>query len=89
MEREVVMKIRRLKKGDSIAIFPFSRKYGDFFNAVAFPCPGSGPDLPIQIEEPFKAEFISYDDSIIKVFSEKYYCLVMDISFIRDIDLVF
>ena len=31
------MKVRKLRKMDPIAVFPFSRKYGDPFMAVVFP----------------------------------------------------
>ena len=88
MEREVVMKIRKLSRGDLIAVFPFSRKYGDLFTAVAFPCPGTGPDLPIEIEDPLKAEFIKYEDSVMVLSSPEFRCLVIDIAFVRDIEAV-
>ena len=89
MEREVLVKIRKLRKGYPIAVFPFSRKYGDPFTAVVFPCPGSGPDLPVEIEDPFKAEFIGFEDSIITVFSREYGCLVIDVAFVRDVEIMF
>jgi len=82
------MKIRKLSKGDLIAVFPFSRKYGDLFTTVAFPCPGTGPDLPLEIEDPFKAEFISCEDSVMVLSSPEYRCLVIDVAFIRDIEAV-
>ena len=89
MDLQSQLKVRKLRKGDPIAVFPFSRKYGDPFTAVVFPCPGSGPDLPVEIEDPFRAEFIGFEDSIITVVSDQYGCLVIDVAFVRDIEIMF
>ena len=89
MEREVMMKVRKLRKGDPIAVFPFSRNCGDTFTAEVFPRPGSVPYFPVEIEEPFKAEFIGFEDSIITVVSNQYGCLVIDVAFVRDIEIMF
>ncbi len=88
MEREVVLKIKKLTEGQNIAIYPFSRDFGDPFTAVGYPCPGQGPDLPTELKEPFKAIFLSYSGTVLMVKTRDHPCLLIDFEFIRDVEAI-
>ena len=88
MERDVILKIERLREGQSIAIYPFSWEFGNPFTAVNLPCPGHGPDIPLGLKEPFKAIFLSYSGTVIMVRNRDHPCLLIDFEFIRDIEIM-
>ena len=88
MEREVVLKIEKLREGQNIAIYPFSRDFGDPFTAIGLPCPGHGPDIPLGLKEPFKVIFLSYSGTIVMVKTRDHLCLLIDFEFIRDIEIM-
>ena len=89
MEREVVLKIKKLREGQNIAIYPFSRDFGDPFTAVGYPCPGQGPDLPIELKEPFKAVFLSYSGTVIMIRTNDGKCLLIEAEFIKDVETIY
>ena len=88
MEGEVILKIERLREGQNIAIYPFSRDFGDPFTAVGYPCPGQGPDLPVELKEPFKAAFLSYSGTVLMIRTDGGQCLLIEVEFIRDIEAI-
>ncbi len=88
MEREVILKIKKLREGQNIAIYPFSRDFGDPFTAVGYPCPGQGPDLPVELKEPFKAAFLSYSGTVLMIRTDGGQCLLIEVEFIRDIEAI-
>ena len=88
MEKEVILKIKKLREGQNLAIYPFSRDFGDPFTAAGYPCPGQGPDLPMELKEPFKAIFLSYSGTIVMVKTRVHLCLLIDFEFIRDIEIM-
>ncbi len=88
MEREVVLKIKKLREGQEIAIYPYSMDYGDPMNAIALPCPGIVPDLPMELRDPFKATFLSYSGNVLMVRTKEHACILIDLIFIRDIDAI-
>ena len=88
VERSAITNIKRLREGQNIAIYPFSMDFGDSFNAIGFPCPGRGPDLPIELRDPFQAKFLSYSGTVLMVSTEKYPCLLIDFDFIREVEPV-
>ena len=88
MEREVILKIKKLREGQNIAIYPFSRDFGDPFTAVGYPSPGQDPDLPMELKEPFKAVFLSYSGTVLMVKTRDHPCLLIDFEFIRDIEIM-
>ena len=89
MEREVVLKIEKLREGQNIAIYPFSRDFGDPFTAAGYPCPGQGPDLPMELREPFKAVFLSYSGTVLMLRTDNCQCLLIEAEFIRDVETIY
>ena len=89
MEREVILKIKKLREGQNIAIYPFSRDFGDPFTAIGLPCPGHGPDIPLELKEPFKAIFLSYSGTVLMIRTAKDQCLLIDAEFMRDVERVY
>ena len=88
MEREVVLKIKKLTEGQNLAIYLFSRDFWDPFTAIGLPCPGHGPDIPPELREPFKAIFLSYSGTVVMVKTRDHPCLLIEIEFIRDIEIM-
>ena len=88
MEREVVLRIRKLREGQNIAVYPFSMDFGDPFTAIGFHCPGHGPDLPLELREPFKAIFLSYSGTVLMVRTMDHPCLLIDFEFIREFEVI-
>ena len=89
MEREVVLKIKKLTEGQNLAIYLFSRDFWDPFTAIGLPCPGHGPDIPPELREPFKAIFLSYSGTVVMVKTRDHLCLLIDFEFIRDVEPVY
>ena len=88
MEKEVILKIKKLREGQNIAIYPFSRDFGDPFTAVGYPCPGQGPDLPMELKEPFTAVFLSYSGSVLMIRTINGQCLLIEAEFIKDVEIM-
>ena len=76
--------VRKLTLGQRIAVHPLSTRYGDILTAVAERCDTF--DLsPVSLDEPFQAEFLNFDSTMITVRTEKYQCLRMNINDLEDI----
>ncbi|MCL4314996.1 MAG: hypothetical protein M1454_04655 [Candidatus Thermoplasmatota archaeon] len=45
--REVILKIKKLREGQKIAIYPFSIGFGYPFTALGLPCHRHDPDIPL------------------------------------------
>ena len=76
--------VRKLTLGKRIAVHPLSTRYGDILTAVAERCETF--DLsPVSLDEPFQAEFLNFDSTMITVRTEKYQCLRMNINDLEDI----
>jgi hypothetical protein len=88
VEREVILKIMKLREGQNIAIYPFSRDFGDLFTAVGYPCPGKGPNLPVELKESFNAVFLSYSGTVLMIRTDDGKCLLIEAEFIRDIEAI-
>ena len=88
VEREVVLRITKPREGQNIAVYPFSMDFGDPFTAIGFPCPGHGPDLPLELREPFKAIFLSYSGTVLMVRTRDHPCLLIDFEFIREVEVI-
>jgi hypothetical protein len=89
VEREVILKIKKLREGQNIAIYPFSRDFGDPFTAVGYPCPGQCPDLPMELKEPFTAVFLSYSGSVLMIRTINGQCLLIEAEFIKDVETIY
>ena len=88
MEREVILKIEKLREGQNIAIYPFSRDFGAPFTTIGLPCPGHGPDIPLELKEPFKAIFLFYSGTVLMIRTDDGKCLLIEAEFIRDIEAI-
>lgn len=88
MEKEVVLRITKLREGQNIAVYPFSMDFGDPITAIGFPCPGHGPDLPLELKEPFKAIFLSYSGTVLMVRTSDHSCLLIDFELIRKVEVI-
>ena len=76
--------VRKLTPRQRIAVHPLSTRYGDILTAVAERCETF--DLsPVSLDEPFQAEFLNFDSTMITVRTEKYQCLRMNINDLEDI----
>jgi hypothetical protein len=85
VDKPAIAYIKQLREGQANKVYPYSMDFGNSFNAIRFPCPGRGSDPPIEFREPFKAQFLSYSGTVIKVRTRKYQCLLMDFDFIREV----
>ena len=88
-ESEVVLKIKKLREGQNIAIYPYIRDFGDPFTAVGYSCPGKGPDLPVELKEPFNAVFLSYSGTVLMIRTNGGKCLLIEAEFIRDVETIY
>ncbi len=88
MEKEVILKIKKLREGQNLAIYPFSRDFGDPFTAIGLPCPGHGPDIPLELKEPFKAIFLSYSGTVLMIRTINGQCLLIEAEFIKDVEIM-
>ena len=76
--------LRKIAPGQKIAVHPLSTRYGDILTAVAERCETF--DLsPVSLDEPFQAEFLNFDGTMITVRTEKYQCLRININDLEDI----
>ncbi|MCL5881465.1 MAG: hypothetical protein M1592_02645 [Candidatus Thermoplasmatota archaeon] len=76
--------VRGLIPGQKIAIYPLSTRYGDILTAYGERCETF--DLsPVSLEEPFQAEFLTFDGATITVRTDKYPCLRINISDLENI----
>ncbi len=76
--------VKKLSPGQKIAVHPLSTRYGDILTAVAERCETF--DLfPVFLDEPFKAEFLTFDGATITVRTDKYPCLRINISDLENI----
>ncbi len=67
-----------------IAVYPLSTRFDDMFTAEAIQCESTG--MPkISPDEPFQAEFLDFDRSIITVRTERYRCLKVNLSDLVDL----
>lgn len=85
VEWDVADKILALKENQEVLILPFSTKSGDPFNAVGFPCPGLGKDLPVELKKPFKAIFHSSAGNVMMISSKEFGCILIEFRFVRDV----
>ena len=76
--------VRGLIPGQKIAIYPLSTRYGDILTAYGERCE-TFDRSPISLDEPFQAEFLNFDGTMITVRTEKYQCLRMNINDLEDI----
>lgn len=88
MEESVREKLHLLKRGNKIMLYPYSRIDGDYYNSVAFPCPGIGPEIPIELKEPLEAIFQDFNQDMIRVTTDWIECLVLDVGFIKDLKII-
>lgn len=83
-EKAISRKLSRLFKGSAVWITPLSSKYGDDITAMAINCVSYSTSL-IEINEPFRAHIEDYDGQFLRVRSDNYYCLKIDIGDLKDI----
>lgn len=80
-----MLKILKLRKGQSVAVFPLSVKYGDTHTAYGMRCHISVDSAPIELSEPFQATFEDYDGASIFLRTENYYCIQVMVADLKDI----
>ncbi len=78
--------LSRLIKGSSVWIVPLSVKQGDENTAQALNCTSNSSSL-IEMTEPFQAYIEDYDGRYLRLRSDRFYCLKMDIRGIKDLIL--
>ncbi len=66
MEKQIVLKARKLAKGDRIAIYPMSLEFGDLFTTYAEKCYVHDSE-PIELSQPFKAIFEDFDGTFLYI----------------------
>ncbi len=84
MEKEIVLKARRIPKGSRIAVYPMSTIFGDIFTTYASNCFGLN-EAPIELSQPFQATLEDFDGSFLYLRTDRFYCIKVDINEIRDI----
>ena len=84
LEKMIGAKISRMFKGASAWLIPLSCKYGDDVTAVAINCTTYSTSL-IELSEPFKAFIEDFDGQFLKIRTDHYYCLKVDLGDLKDI----
>ena len=84
MEKEIVLRVRKIPKGAKIAVYPMSSSYGDIFTAYAVSCFGVDA-MPIELSEPFQGVLEDFDGYYLYVRTDKYYCLKIDINELKNV----
>ena len=84
MEKEIVLRVRKLPKGAKIAVYPMSTAYGDIFTAYATLCYGT-EGMPIELSEPFRGVLEDFDGTYVYMRTDKYYCLKVDINELKNV----
>ena len=83
-EKTIGKTISRLYKGSGIWIVPLSAKYGDDITAMAINCTTYSTSF-IELCDPFHANIEDYDGQFIKVRTNHYYCLKIDIADLKNL----
>lgn len=83
-ERNIGKKLSSLYKGSPVWIIPLSSKYGDDITAMAMNCVSYSSSL-IELAEPFRAHIEDYDGHFLRLRSDHYYCLRIDIGDLKDL----
>ena len=84
MEKEIVLRVRRIPKGAKIAVYPMSATHGDIFTAYAVSCYGR-EGMPIELSEPFQGVLEDFDGTYVYIRTDKYYCLRVDINELKNV----
>ena len=85
MESLVVLKARKLVRGQRIAIFPLNQSYGDVRGSYAEGC---AQESMVELTEPFQAEFVSFDGRYLTCMCERYGCILIDILSLNDVEAI-
>ncbi len=83
-EKNIDSILSRLFKGSSVWIIPMSAKHGDENTALALNCTSNSSSL-IEMSEPFQAYIEDYDGQYLRLRSDRYYCLKMDVRGLKDL----
>ena len=75
---------KNLSTGQLIAIYPLSTLYGDILTTLAKRCENF-KDSSVSLDDPFQAEFLNFDGTTLTVRTDKYPCLRIDISDLKNI----
>lgn len=84
MEKEIVLRARRIPKGSKVAVYPMSTLFGDMFTTYASSCSGLN-SAPIELSQPFQAIMEDFDGSYLYLRTDQFYCIKVDINEIRDL----
>ena len=83
-EKNIDRTLSRLFKGSSVWIIPMNVKHGDEKTALALNCTSNSSTL-IEMPEPFQAYIEDYDGQYLRLRSDRYYCLKMDVRWLKDL----
>ncbi len=81
-------KLFNIQKGSRIFVIPFSISQGDRITTTGIPCENDVDENSLEIREPFEAMFEDFDGKKIKMRTERFYCLTIHASEIKDIDIL-
>ncbi len=84
MEKEIVLKARRIPKSSRVAVYPMSTIYGDLFTTYASSCYGFN-EAPVELSQPFQATLENFYGSYLYLRTNQFYCVKVGINKIRDI----
>lgn len=83
-EKLMGSRLSSIFKGSTVWVIPFSVKHGDKITAMAMNCNSYTTSL-MEVSEPFQAYIEDYDGHFLKLRSDHYYCLKIDINEIKDL----
>ncbi len=86
MESQLTLKLRKLTRGQRIAIFPFGERYGDVFSAYGEICDTGSEMMPLEFQDPFWAIFEDFDHEYLYIRYGRFQCLRMPIKSIHSVE---
>lgn len=86
MESQLILKLRKLTRGQRIAVFPFGQRYGDIFSAYGEICDTASEMMPVEFQDPFRAIFEDFDDEYLYIIYDRFGCLRMPVRFIHSVE---
>ena len=86
MESSLILKLRKLTRGQGIAVFPFGQIFGDMFSAYGESCNIASEMRPLEFQEPFRAIFEDFDDKYLYIIYDRFGCLRMPMRSIHSVE---
>ena len=86
MESQLILKLRKLTRGQRIAVFPFGERYGDMFSSYGEICDAASEMMPVEFQDPFRAIFEDFDHEYLYIKYGRFKCLRVPVKYIHSVE---